>query len=406
MKLKFLFLSLCSSLLFSQDFNHRDNKIYENSSFLSKTYYSANFGLINYPFSNANLKEGFASSSVSKNRFSGRFLLGYKFSENFGMQYGVMRPATWFMYDNVNNIGYERSVWINVWSLSLKKYFRLNKRLSLFGEFGYANVARVGFDINDEQIYDDAQFGSTIFGAGLQYHINDKWRLALNGVFIPQSTSNNQPEITQASIGFEYHMQPLSEEKLKTYNESSYFFPLNLVQISYGNGELGFDTNRFFSMNAKIGNVEGVGIPIFWEGDVKAQHAFSVSYQRRVLRTLKLFSLDWGISFTAFQTTQNTNVFAVSVYPEIRFFFMRGKNFDFYFNYSVIGPTFLSVRDIDGIETGPNITYQDKMGFGVFFGSNRKYNFEARIMHYSNGNFFVKNAGVDIPFQFTFGRTF
>ena len=46
------------------------------------------------------------------------------------------------------------------------------------------------------------------------------------------------------------------------------------------------------------------------------------------------------------------------------------------------------------------------MGFGIFFGKQRKYNFEMRIMHYSNGNIFTDNAGVAIPIQFTLGKTF
>lgn len=45
-----------------------------------------------------------------------------------------MRPASWFKYDNVNNIGYETSVWINAWSLSLKKDFNINKKTSFYAE--------------------------------------------------------------------------------------------------------------------------------------------------------------------------------------------------------------------------------------------------------------------------------
>ena len=52
------------------------------------------------------------------------------------------------------------------------------------------------------------------------------------------------------------------------------------------------------------------------------------------------------------------------------------------------------MSDIDGLGTGPKFTYQDFMGIGVFFGKKRNYNFDIRIMHYSNGNLFYNNAGL------------
>jgi len=85
---------------------------------------------------------------------------------------------------------------------------------------------------------------------------------------------------------------------------------------------------------------------------------------------------------------------------------MRRNSFDMYTNYSLIGPTYLTKSNIDNLETGPKITYQDTMGLGVFFGKKRAYNAELRIMHYSNGNIFTKNSGVAIPIQFTIGKTF
>jgi hypothetical protein len=160
-------------------------------------------------------------------------------------------------------------------------------------------------------------------------------------------------------------------------------------------------------MSLKVGDFESFGIPVFWVGQVKAQHAFSLTYQRLIFRSEKIFSLDWGASVTAFQSqVTNENVFAFSIFPVVRFYLLRKKGFDFYTNYSLIGPTYISESDIDGFESGPKITYQDTMGFGIFFGEKRKYNFELRIMHYSNGNIFTRNDGVAIPLQFTLGKTF
>lgn len=378
------------------------------SPFLSNFYYSVNFGGIFYPFTNDNLVDGYKTDTFSKNYFSGKIGFGYKFKEDLALQFGVIRPASWFKYNNINNIGYERSVWINAWYLTLKKNINLTKKLSFFGEAGVANVTRVGFSINDEVIYSDAHFGSFIYGLGFNYKLNERWRLNLNGTFIPKRPSENQPSISQITFGFDYHIQKIPEKLAEEYaNDTRYFFPKNILQFSYGNSGIGFGVNRFFGMSLKVGNFESFGIPVFWVGEVKTAQAISITYQRLAFRTQKLFSLDWGVSITYFNTeATNENVFAFSIFPSMRFYLLRKNKFDLYANYSVIGPTFLTKKNIDNLNTGPKTTFQDTMGLGVFFGKQRSYNAELRIMHYSNGNIFPQNSGVAVPIQFTLGKTF
>jgi opacity protein-like surface antigen len=398
------FLLFFGNRTYAQDNNESKTKFTE---FLSKSYYSINFGAIFYPFSNDNLIDGFKTETFSKNRFSGRMLLGHKITDDLSAQFGVIRPASWFKYDDVNNIGYDRSVWINAWSLSLKNDFNLTDKVSVYAEAGIANVTRIGFSINDQVIYEDAHFASFLYGFGLQYSLSEKWRLSANGTFMPKSNKYNQPSISQTSLGFEYHLQQLDDSTAGQYANNDYFFPKNIFQISYGTGALGFGMNEFFSMNVKVGNFESFGIPVFWLGDVKAEHAFSLTYQRLIYRSEKTFSLDWGVSATYFQSQAGkSDVFAFSIFPVLRFYLYRNRNYDFYTNYSIIGPAFISKSNIDGFESGPKITYHDTMGFGVFFGKERAYNFELRIMHYSNGNIFTRNAGVAVPIQFTLGKTF
>lgn len=405
MKKKILFLLIfCSLQNFSQTEKPLKTKL---TNFLSKSFYSINLGGIFYPFSNKNLIDGYETATFTKNRFSGRLLLGHKISNNLSVQFGTMRPASWFKYDNVNNVGFENSVWINAWTLSLKKDINLTEKTSFYLESGVANVTRFGFSINDKVIYDDAHFASLLYGFGVQYWLTNKWRLSANGTFLPKSTKHNQPSISQASVGFEYHLQQKEDKITDEYAKNDFFFPKNILQISYGTSAVGFGANEFFAMNLKVGNFDSFGLPVFWVGKVKTTHAISATYQRLIYRSKKIFSLDWGASFTSFQSNQNNeNVFAFSIFPVLRFYLLRKSNFDFYTNYSILGPTFLTKSDIEGIETGPKTTFQDTMGIGMFFGKKRKYNAEFRIMHYSNGNIFTKNSGVAIPLQFTLGKTF
>jgi hypothetical protein len=402
--LSLLLVLFLSFHVFGQEEKNQKSKF---TNFLSKSYYSINLGGVFYPFSNDNLIDGYNTTTFSRNWFSGRLLIGYKLTDDVSAQFGTMRPASWFKYDNVNNIGYDRSVWVNAWSLSLKKDFKLYNNTSFYAEGGIANLTRFGFSINDKIIYEDAHYASLLYGFGLQHRLSDKWRLSLNGTFFPKYKKHNQPSISQFSLGFEYHLQQVDDTIAKEYVSNDHFFPNNILQVSYGTNAIGFGVNQFFGMSLKVGSFESFGVPVFWVGEVKAKHAFSLTYQRLIFRTEKIFSLDWGASVTAFQSElTNENVFAFSIFPVLRFYLLRKKAFDFYANYSIIGPTFLTKSNIDGLETGPKITYQDTMGFGVFFGKERKYNLELRIMHYSNGNIFTGNDGVAIPLQFTLGKTF
>ncbi|MBT8319459.1 MAG: acyloxyacyl hydrolase, partial [Gramella sp.] len=74
-----------------------------------------------------------------------------------------------------------------------------------------------------------------------------------------------------------------------------------------------------------------------------------------------------------------------------------------YFNYSVVGPAYISSHILDGIDTGEASTFQDFMGIGFLFGKNRNYNLDFRITHYSNGNIFNENPGIAVPFGIYFG---
>ena len=64
-------------------------------------------------------------------------------------------------------------------------------------------------------------------------------------------------------------------------------------------------------MQAKVGNFESLGLPVFWHGDVMAHSTFSLAYQRTAFRTERYFSLDWGASFTYFHSYNDSDVYAL-----------------------------------------------------------------------------------------------
>lgn len=404
-KLLYLFVSfICiSSTVLAQE-THSLRLKTQLSPFLSKAYFSFNFGGIYYPYSDNHLNEGFVSSGTQTNAFSARFLLGYKINDNLAMQFGVMRPASWFSFKDIEYKGQESSVWVNAWTLSLKQNLNILKKTDVFVELGLANFSRIGIYNNDTAIYDSAHYMSSVLGSGIQYQLSGKWDLMLLTTYLPESKQNNQPYTIQTTLGAVYNLQQVSKNTAEKYSSNdSYFFPKQFIHFGYGSGDLGFFANRLFSAKAKIGNSENVGLPIFWHGDVTANSVFSLTYQRTAFRTKRYFSLDWGTSFTFFNTPKKSPVYALAIFPVLRFYLWRTRGLDFYTNYSLIGPTYISKSTIDGIKTGTEFTYQDFMGIGAFFGASKQYNFDIKIMHYSNGNIFTHNAGVAIPLVLSFG---
>ena len=191
------------------------------------------------------------------------------------------------------------------------------------------------------------------------------------------------------------------------HEENDIFFPKHTLQLGYSNDFIGYAPNKFFSLQSRIGNFRSAGIPIFWYGDAKASNTIALNYNRTVYKGKKILTLGYGASVTAFQSSLEKEwVMALSVYPQISFFFWRKPEFNMYATYSLIGPTYLSKENIDGFETGPKVTYQDFMGIGAYLGSENKWNAELKIIHYSNGNIFNQNDGVAIPMVFTIGRSF
>jgi len=132
-----------------------------------------------------------------------------------------------------------------------------------------------------------------------------------------------------------------------------------------------------------------------------------VHYQRNVFHTEKAFAIDWGASLTWARSRQAGDGFAaVSLYPLFRWTPFRSRAADLYFMYSLAGPTLLSAHVLDGNDVGKAFTFQDLLGVGIYALESRRFNLEARIGHYSNGNLLPRNAGIRLPFTLLAGWTF
>lgn len=367
--------------------------------FLSDAYFSVNVGYINYPFSNSHLEPGFQAESVTVPNTGVRLMLyGRDINDYLSMQISYMRPVLWVVYRNINGERTRNSVWMNVAGLTIRPKYPLGEKFTVNGELGLSIITRHGFRFNNEFVVEDANYASILAGAGISYHLNERWDLMLHGVYSPENKRFKQPYTVYISPGFQYNMRPLSDEKVSVNSNSGYIFPNNQLLVSYTTNALGYGVNAFFSQGA---------IPVFWGGDLHIERGLSANYQRNIFHGRKIFSLDIGASVSWWETENlKTDFFTVAVYPLLRFTLLRTDPADFYFFYSVAGPTYVSKSQVDGIDTGTRFTFHDFMGIGVFTSEKRNLTGEIKIGHYSNGNLFPQNAGVKIPLTFALGYNF
>jgi hypothetical protein len=367
--------------------------------FLSRTYFSLNIGYINYPFSQSQLEPGFKSASIHIPHVGVSLaVLCHRFDKNISAQLIYMRPVNWVQYKNVNGDNSFHSVFLNILGLTAKSNLQLAEKLSVYGEAGPALFTRLATQKDDSIILKGATYLTLLAGAGLEYTLNNKWRVRAGILWAPSNDKVKQPHTLFVSGGITYTMHPLPEEIVQRNLKSGYVFPVNLVQVGYTSDVAGYGVNRFFGEGA---------VPVFWTGDVRIKNGISIQYQRNFFHGRKIFSVDWGSSFSFWKTEKNNDQFITwSVFPVFRFTLLHSNPFDFYFNYSAAGPTYISKVVIDDKNTGKHFTFQDFMGIGIFAGKKRNINAEIKIQHYSNGNIFTANPGLQVPLTFNAVYTF
>ena len=365
---------------------------------LKNSYYGLSMGYITYPFSSVQLEPGFSVENIKIPHLAPRLILyGYQFNKNISVQLSYMRPVNWVIYNNISNDRKNHSVWMNIGGLTMASHFPITKKITLFTEAGLGLITRKGFQIRDAPALKNTVYASLLSGVALQYHIDNKWELLVNTTWSPSNKKEKQPRTVFYSAGFNYHLKKLSDEKAENNILKSNFDYKHFVQISYTTNEFGYGANDLFSEK----------VPIFWGGAVRVKGGYSLSYQRNIFHTSKMFSFNWGAGMGYWRTNQNREgFFTVSVYPVLRFTSFRSKAADLFFEYSVAGPTFISKTTIDNTITGKHFTFQDFMGIGIQAGKNKSWVTGFRIAHFSNGNLFPQNEGVKVPLTLHLAKAF
>ena len=367
--------------------------------FLVNSFVNLNVGYLNYPFSALQLEPGHQVGSIHVPHAAVRaVVLGRHFGKYLSGQISYMRPANYVKYRNIDGTEDSRSVWMHFGTVTLQSRLPISGRLSIYGEGGLAVTNRSGFEIGDASIVKDAHFSSPLFGAGLEYRVNQTWDLVSSGTYIRPSDKHRQPHTLFVSTGFRINLRSLPAERVKETQDAGRIVPENLIQIGYATNALGYGVNNFLSKE----------VPIFWRGKAEVGHSIvNVQYHRNVFYTKKVFALDFGAGYAQWKSNRNGEAFRTfSVFPVMRFTVLRSNQADLYVLYSVVGPSYISRRTIDDLATGSHFTFQDFMGVGMFIGARRQINVEINLNHYSNGNIQAENAGVKVPLTFKVGFGF
>jgi hypothetical protein len=288
---------------------------------------------------------------------------------------------------------------MNVGGLTLLPKLPLSEKFTLYGEAGMSWITRNGFkDNSGSTVVSNANYATLLAGGGIQYRIDDRWKLNLGMVYSPANGKSNQPATSFYSTGFSYKLTPRSQEQLEETASSGYIYPAQMLMIGYSTTLFGYGVNRFLT--------EGK-IPVFWAGNAYVRQGVSVNYIRNIYHGTRVFSLDVGAGISYWQSNiTHENIYTLSLFPVFKFTLFHSKPADMYFLYSVAGPSYISKTVVDGIDLGRKFTFQDYMGIGSYLGKERKICGELRITHYSNGNIFPSNEGLTIPLSFNLGYTF
>jgi hypothetical protein len=370
------------------------------SRFLTNTYIGVQLGSIEYTFSNAQLQPGFQAQSVQVPHFATRFvLIGHEFNKYISGQVSELVPGHPVTYQNVNGDQASHQLWMNnLAGFTVKGRLPLTKRWSLFGEGGLGVVTRNGFTVNQATVLRSSNYATFLYGGGLDYRLNEHWDILTGVIAVPGQGSNKQPNTEFISGGFDYTMRNVPAEPGGSEARKGPIWPRNIIEVGYITNAIGYGVNDFFTKGK---------FSIFWHGTVEVSSGVSVNYQHNMFHTRRFFALDWGTGLSAWKSRINGDrFFTLSIYPAVRIPIIRTNPVEFYFTYSLAGPSLITKTTIDGQATGKVFTFQDYMGIGYYLGRKRRVTGQIRIAHYSNANLFSQNPGITIPLGFSLGTSF
>lgn len=365
-------------------------------SWLDGTYVGFGAGYTGFGYSNRDLGGGFAATGFENPRVGLNAYAGHELSDKLSLQLGLMRPIKWVYVNGIQGPADRQSVWVSVFHLALRPKLRLSEKLELYGLAGLGLVSRNGFTISGVDAVASEDILTLFGGGGLSYALGERlrWNAGVEGTAARRG--RRQPGTLYLNSGLSWRFKGSGEAYRKAGGAK---FPERVARIGgFSRSIVDADPTKYVSVGY---------LPIFFDAKVKAKEGLWGSYEVDVLHTDKRVQLTLGISVAQYRSDVSDTAFeAYSVYPSLQWWFLRTGPADVYFKYSLAGPAYLTRRNLDHQDLGGHISFQDLLGFGVSFGEKRDWDALLTLVHYSNGNLFPKNPGIQVPLVLCLGRAF
>lgn len=169
----------------------------------------------------------------------------------------------------------------------------------------------------------------------------------------------------------------------------------------YGQNQLSFGYSNTSVANIKIPTPPS---PLFWSARQNANEGAMIRFSH-IFYGRKFFSLGLGLSASNWKIPDRS-LWALSAYLEMRLWLFINPEFRAYLLYSIAGPTELTHRRFGVAYFSENFLFQDYLGAGIQIGRQQAFDIEAYTVHYSNGDIFTLNSGIQVPFMLSIGYNF
>jgi hypothetical protein len=367
---------------------------------LENGYLGVSLGMIDTAFTASQLQPGFRAGTIAAPRAGFQIaLFGKQFNRYFAAEMNYTRPVRWASFEHINRTDESHSAWVVLGEFKLRARLPITPHIALYGDAGVGVTSRHGAETDaGATLVTSEHYPALLLGGGVEYSVNERWRLVAGLTHAAASRTHNQPRTIIVSAGVRYHLRPLDAARVAEASRGDYAFPKHLVQVGYAYGGAGFGLNRFFSST----------VPIFWNGSLSVDHGFTVRYEQNIFHTPKRLAVDLGSSVSRWHAPKSPEHLASgSVYAMLRYFLVRSASADVQVYYSIAGPTLLSTTTMNHADIGTNhFTFQDLLGVGILAGQSKRMFVGIGLGHYSNGNLFPINAGVAIPLTMSIGYAY
>jgi hypothetical protein len=142
--------------------------------------------------------------------------------------------------------------------------------------------------------------------------------------------------------------------------------------------------------------------PLMWNARLKVDRSLIIGYEKAVYTPNQYFSLYTGVSSGLMKTIHPVmdDVYVLSGYLLARFYFYNTSSFKTYILYSPAGPSMLSKSQFATTGFSNLFVFQNQFGIGWELDKSAKIGCFLKMYHYSNGDLFPVNGGIDIPLVF------